>query len=465
MIKFYNTLTRSLDEFKPLNDNIVTIYSCGPTVYDYAHIGNFRSYIFADILRRFLKYKGYKVVQVMNITDIDDKTIKGSRESGISLKEWTKKYIEAFFEDLDKLNIERVEYYPKATEHISDMIELIKKIEKNGYTYEKDGSVYFRISKFKEYGKLSRIDFSGIKEGARVDVDEYNKEDAKDFVLWKRYKEGEPYWDTIYGKGRPGWHIECSTMSMKYLGETIDIHTGGVDLIFPHHENEIAQSESATGKQFVRFWLHCEHLIVNGEKMSKSKGNFYTLRDLIQKGFSPTAIRYLLLSVHYRSQLNFTFESLNAASQAVNKIRNFYNIVRELKIKNNKDFGLQNELKKFIINFEKEIENDLNISPALAEVFEFIRTANKFIDEEKITEDDRKFILNSMENFDKILGILDFGKNIEELPDDIKKLIEERQIARKNKDYKKADEIRERLKNMGIVLEDTKDGVRYRKIF
>jgi cysteinyl-tRNA synthetase len=297
-IKFYNTLTRHLDSFKPIEKDTVKIYSCGPTVYDYAHIGNFRSYIFSDLLRRFLKYEGYKVIHTMNLTDVDDKTIRRSNEENMSLKEYTDKYIKVFFEDLETLNIEKVEYYPRATEHINEMIELIKKLDKNGYTYEADGSIYFNISKFKEYGKLSKIDLSGMKSGVRIDVDEYNKEDVRDFVLWKGKKEGEPFWETEYGAGRPGWHIECSAMSSKYLGETFDIHTGGVDLIFPHHENEIAQSECASGKKFVNYWLHCAHLIVNGEKMSKSKGNFYTLRDLLKKGYSPKAIRYLLLSTN-----------------------------------------------------------------------------------------------------------------------------------------------------------------------
>lgn len=461
MIKFYNTLTRRLEEFVPLEDKLVKIYSCGPTVYDYAHIGNFRSYIFSDLLRRFLKYKGFKVIQVMNLTDVDDKTIRGAQRENITLNEYTKKYIEAFFEDLKTLNIEKVEYYPRATEHIDDMIELIKKLEKNGYTYISEGSVYYKISRFKDYGKLSKIDLSGIKEGARIEVDEYTKEDVKDFVLWKARKENEPYWDTPYGPGRPGWHIECSAMSMKYLGETFDIHTGGVDLIFPHHENEIAQSEGATGKQFVRYWLHCAHLIVDGEKMSKSKGNFYTLRDLLKKGYSPVAIRYLLLSVHYRKQLNFTEESLKAAHQAVERIQNFYTTVKELKIKNKTEYGLEKELKIYLENFDRSLEDDLNISPALGNLFEFIHTANKYISQEKITEKERKFILDTLKKIDIILGIL--HESEEKLPEEIMKLVKEREEARKRKDYKTADEIRDKLNKMGIILEDTKEGVRWRR--
>ncbi len=461
MIKFYNTLSRRLEEFVPLNDKIVRIYSCGPTVYDYAHIGNFRAYIFSDLLRRFLKYKGFKVIHVMNITDVDDKTIKRAQQENVSLDKYTKKYIDAFFEDLETLNIEKVEYYPRATEHIDDMINLIKKLNKKGYTYISEGSVYYKISKFKDYGKLSKIELNKIREGARIDVDEYNKEDVKDFVLWKARKEGEPFWETPYGAGRPGWHIECSAMSMKYLGDTLDIHTGGVDLIFPHHENEIAQSEGATGKQFVRYWLHCAHLIVEGEKMSKSKGNFYTLRDLLKKGYLPIAIRYLLLSVHYRKQLNFTEESLKAAHQAVEKIQNFYDTIKNLKIKNRTDYGIKKELEFYLKNFDENLDNDLNISPALGNLFEFIHIVNKYISEEKVTENDRKFILDSLKRVDTILGIL--KDESEELSDELMDMIKQREKARKEKDYKTADAIREKLFQKGIILEDTKDGVRWRR--
>ncbi len=464
-IKFYNTLTRKIEKFIPLEDNIVKIYSCGPTVYDYAHIGNFRSYIFSDLLRRFLKYEGFKVIHTMNITDVDDKTIKRSKEEGVSLKEYTDKYIKTFFEDLETLNIEKVEFYPRATEHINEMIDLIKKLDKNGYIYKSEGSIYYDISKFKEYGKLSKIDMSGIKSGVRIDVDEYNKEDVRDFVLWKAKKEGEPYWETEYGCGRPGWHIECSAMSMKYLGETFDIHTGGVDLIFPHHENEIAQSEGATGKEFVRYWLHCAHLIINGEKMSKSKGNFYTLRDLLNKGYSPKALRYILLSTHYRKQLNFTEEGIKASQQAVDKLQNFYDNVKNLNIKNNKDSGFSKEIEKYKNEFDENLEDDLNISGALGAVFNFIHTTNKYIEENKITENDKKLILELMRKFNMILGVIDENKKEEILDGEIEKLIKEREEARKIKDFKKADSIRDMLKERyGIILEDTREGVRWRKI-
>ncbi len=463
-IKFYNTLTRHLDSFKPIEKDTVKIYSCGPTVYDYAHIGNFRSYIFSDLLRRFLKYEGYKVIHTMNLTDVDDKTIRRSNEENMSLKEYTDKYIKVFFEDLETLNIEKVEYYPRATEHINEMIELIKKLDKNGYTYEADGSIYFNISKFKEYGKLSKIDLSGMKSGVRIDVDEYNKEDVRDFVLWKGKKEGEPFWETEYGAGRPGWHIECSAMSSKYLGETFDIHTGGVDLIFPHHENEIAQSECASGKKFVNYWLHCAHLIVNGEKMSKSKGNFYTLRDLLKKGYSPKAIRYLLLSTHYRKQLNFTEEGINAAQQAVEKLQIFYNNLKNLNTFSPDDNGYKDILNSSIEKFDSNLEDDLNISGALGELFNLVHITNKFIQENKLTKTDTEIVLNAIRKINSILAVIDESDN-ENIDKEIEKLIEQRQQARKDKNFKLADEIRDKLKNeYNIILEDTKEGVRWRKL-
>ena len=463
-IKFYNTLTRHLDSFKPIEKDTVKIYSCGPTVYDYAHIGNFRSYIFSDLLRRFLKYEGYKVIHTMNLTDVDDKTIRRSNEENMSLKEYTDKYIKVFFEDLETLNIEKVEYYPRATEHINEMIELIKKLDKNGYTYEADGSIYFNISKFKEYGKLSKIDLSGMKSGVRIDVDEYNKEDVRDFVLWKGKKEGEPFWETEYGAGRPGWHIECSAMSSKYLGETFDIHTGGVDLIFPHHENEIAQSECASGKKFVNYWLHCAHLIVNGEKMSKSKGNFYTLRDLLKKGYSPKAIRYLLLSTHYRKQLNFTEEGINAAQQAVEKLQIFYNNLKNLNTFSPDDNGYKDILNSSIEKFDSNLEDDLNISGALGELFNLVHITNKFIQENKLTKTDTENVLNAVRKINSILAVIDESDD-ENIDEEIEKLIEQRQQARKDKNFKLADEIRDKLKNeYNIILEDTKEGVRWRKL-
>ncbi|HXI01941.1 MAG TPA: cysteine--tRNA ligase, partial [Candidatus Saccharimonadales bacterium] len=316
-IRFHDTMSRRVETFTPLEPGKVRLYTCGPTVYDYAHIGNFRAYAWEDLLRRFLKHRGFAVTQVMNITDVEDKIIRESARSGQSIGEYTAKYIDAFFEDIDALGLERAEHYPRATDHVPEMIELIRKLRENGHTYESGGSIYFRIGGFEPYGRLSHLDASGIQAGARVDSDEYEKEDARDFVLWKGRREGEPSWKSPFGEGRPGWHIECSAMSMKYLGESFDIHTGGVDNIFPHHENEIAQSEGATGKRLVRHWLHCAHLMVDGQKMSKSAGNFYTLRDLLGKGIEARAIRYLLLSSHYRKPLNFTIEGAAQAGQAL----------------------------------------------------------------------------------------------------------------------------------------------------
>lgn len=459
-IHFYNTLTRKLDKFIPLKNKLVNIYSCGPTVYNYAHIGNFRSYIFSDLLRRFLKYKGYKVSHVMNITDVDDKTIKMAQETNIPLKEYTEKFTSAFFDDLNILGIEKVEFYPKATEHIDDMIELIKKLDQNGYIYNSEGSVYFKISKFKNYGKLSKINLKGMKSGIRIDADEYTKEDVKDFVLWKAAKKGEPCWETEYGKGRPGWHIECSAMSTKYLGITFDIHTGGADLIFPHHENEIAQTEAATGKQFVRYWLHCAYLIVDGEKMSKSKGNFYTLRDLMQKGYSPKAIRYLLLSTHYRKQLNFTREGLQSADSAVSKIQNFYQNLKDLKIKNTFDYKFGKILEKHKKAFDSYLDEDLNISGALGHLFELLTQANKFISEDKLTTRDKEYLLTTFKKIDEILNIID--EESYELPEDIRQLIDKREAARREKNFKLADEIRNQLKKQSIIIEDTKEGVKWK---
>ncbi|MEM7825323.1 MAG: cysteine--tRNA ligase, partial [Candidatus Aenigmatarchaeota archaeon] len=333
-LKLYNTLTRKKEVFKPIRKNEVRMYTCGPTVYDFAHIGNFRTYVWQDILKRWLLYKGFRVIHVMNITDIDDKTIKGSRSQGISLKEFTEKYTEAFFKDSESLNLLPANFYPRATQHIKEIVELIKILIRKGYAYKsEDGSIYYNISKFKSYGKLSKLKIKELKAGARVKLDSYTKEEAYDFALWKAWdpEDGDVFFETDIGKGRPGWHIECSAMSMKYLGETFDIHTGGVDLIFPHHENEIAQSEAATGKKFVKYWLHAEHLIVEGRKMSKSLGNFYTLRDLIGKGYNPISIRYLLLSTHYKQQLNFTFESLESAKNTVESLFNFLLKLKEIK--------------------------------------------------------------------------------------------------------------------------------------
>ena len=462
MIKFFNTLTKKKEEFLPVEDNIVKMYTCGPTVYDLAHIGNFRAYVFEDLLHRYLEFRNYKVIRVMNITDVDDKTIKGARENGVSLREYTDKYIKIFIEDMETLRLKKPDFMPRATEHIKEMVELIKKLLEKGYAYYKDGSIYFSISKFPSYGKLSGIDKSKVKIGARIDVDEYEKEDLRDFVLWKKAKEDEGvWWETEIGKGRPGWHIECSAMSMKYLGETFDIHTGGVDNIFPHHENEIAQSEAATGKKFVNYWLHCAHLLVNGEKMSKSKGNFYTLRDLLNKGYNPVAIRYLLLSTHYRDPLNFTENSLK---QAENTVKNYNDFYKGLNICAGEIYNeeIKKEIEKARNAFIESLDDDLNISGALSSIFNLIKKVNIFFSKEEIGRKNVIEVKEFLEDIDNVLCILE--KKEENLPEDILNLIKEREKARKEKDFKKADLIREKLKEKGIILEDTPYGTRWKRI-
>ena len=463
-LKLHNTLTRKKEIFKPLQNKIVKLYTCGPTVYDFAHIGNFRAYICSDILKRYLKYKSFKVKHVMNITDVDDKTIKGANKEGISLKEFTRKYEKAFFEDIEKLNIDKADIFPRATEHIKEMAAIIKKLLKNGVAYKsEDGSIYYDISKFQGYGKLSHTKIKELKEGARVKQDSYEKEEAKDFALWKSYdkEDGNVFWQTDIGKGRPGWHIECTAMSMKYLGEHFDIHAGGVDLIFPHHENEIAQSEASTKKKFVNYWFHNEHLLVDGHKMSKSLGNFYTLRDLLKKGYNPKAIRYLLLSANYRVQLNFTEEAVKAADNAVQRLQDFIIKLKEVKNKiDNKN--INKIIQKTKKEFEDSMDDDLNISIALAHIFEFVKKINTSMMKNKIGKNNAKKIIDFMHDVEKILGILE--EKAEKLRPEIKKLIDEREKARKEKNYEKADKIRQQLREKGIILEDIKEGVRWKKI-
>ena len=464
-IYFFNTLTRRKEKFVPLEKGKVKMYTCGPTVYDFAHIGNFRAFVFEDLLRRWLEYCGYKVIHVMNITDVDDKTIAAARKKGISLREYTEHYTRAFFEDITALNIEKAHYYPRATEHIPEMVALIKKLLEKGYAYRgEDGSIYYDISKFKDYGKLSKIRVKELKPGARVKVDEYGKEEAHDFALWKAWDEedGDVFWETELGKGRPGWHIECSAMSMKYLGETFDIHCGGVDNIFPHHENEIAQSEAATGKQFVRYWLHNEYLLVEGRKMSKRFGNYYTLRDLLAKGYDPKAIRYLLMSTHYRQQLNFTFEGLEAAKNAVDRLTNF--VYRLLDADGEgcgeKIGSLMESVQK---RFEEAMCDDLNIAVALAAIFNFVREVNKLMDDNKLSRGEAEQVYELMMRFDKVLGVIgEVKKEEEKLPKEAEELIRKREEARKVRDWETADKIRERLKAMGVIVEDTPQGVKWR---
>jgi len=471
LLVLFNTLGRKKEEFKPLEDKLVKMYTCGPTVYNYAHIGNFRSYVAQDILKRYLIYKGYKVKHVMNLTDVDDKTIRDSQKEGISLKEFTERYTKAFFEDSKKLNLLPADIYAKATEHIEDMRKLIQTLIDKGYAYKgDDNSIYYDVSKFKEYGKLSGIKISELKAGARVKQDEYEKEEANDFALWKAWtpEDGDVFWDvnfTINGKeetirGRPGWHIECSAMSMKYLGETIDIHAGGVDLIFPHHENEIAQSEAATGKQFVRYWFHNEWVLVEGKKMAKRYKNFYTLRDVLSKGYSAKAVRYLLMSAHYRSQLNFTFNGLKDAETTVNRLLEFMEKLDEIKgEKHNQNIPqLIEDVKK---KFESAMDDDLNMPLALSAIHEFVSEINKAIADGNLDEKNAKEVKEIMLDFDKVLGILEYEKA--EVPEEIKKLIEEREKLRKQKQFEKADEIREKIRQLGWEVQDTPDGPKVRK--
>jgi cysteinyl-tRNA synthetase len=466
-IRLFNTISRKKERFIPLENGKVKLYTCGPTVYDFAHIGNFRTYVFQDLLRRWLEYRGYKVTQVMNITDIDDKIIAGINREKVPLNEYTARYEKAFFEDLEALNIEKAEYYPRATEHIPDMVALIQKLMEKGYAYKgEDGSIYYDISRFKEYGKLSKIKTGQLKPGARVKADHYGKESPYDFALWKAWDEadGEIFWETSLGKGRPGWHIECSAMAMKYLGETLDIHSGGVDLIFPHHENEIAQSEAVTGKPFARYWLHSEHLKVEGQRMAKSLGNFYTLRDLTAKGYSPLAVRFLLLSTHYRQQLNFTFQALKAAENAVERLLNFMERLNEADGAGTSGL-LKNLMQKTQTMFEKYMEDDLNITEALAVLFNFVREVNKLMDENKVSRSEAEEARQLMYKLDKVLGIIEKAEKLfkkEELPKELQELIQKREKARKAKDWKTADEIRERLRKMGIILEDTPLGVKWK---
>lgn len=469
MLQFHNNLTDKLEEFKPLSkDNSVRLYICGPTVWNFAHIGNFRTFVFGDVLRRYLKFKGFKLTHVMNLTDVDDRIINEAAKQNIKIDEMTAPFIEAFWQDFDSIGCERPEVCPRATHHIAEMIEIIETLLENGHAYESEGSIYYRIGAFPDYGKLSKISFAGNVEGAsgRVDTDKYDKEDARDFALWKLVddEDTDAAWDASFGRGRPGWHIECSAMAMKYLGETFDIHAGGIDLMFPHHENEIAQSEGATGKLFAKYWLHGEFLKIESEKMSKSLGNDFTLRDITARGFSTLAIRYLLLSVPYRKQLNFTFEGLQGAETTVERLRNFRRLVREAKTdRETPDEHIQPLIEKSLREFEEAMDDDLNTSVALAAVHNLVREVNTFMASERLCcEADKKAVLDAIEKFDSVLGI--FGAETEEFLDaDIENLIAERNLARQTRDFKRSDEIRDLLSEQGIILEDTKDGVRWKR--
>lgn len=465
-ICFFNTLTRKKEKFISIEAGKVGLYTCGPTVYDYAHIGNFRAFVFEDLLKRWLEYRGYQVVHVMNLTDVDDKTIRGSQKQQIPLKKYTQHYTNAFFEDIKTLNLKPADYYPKATCNIPEMVALVKQLIQKGYAYKgQDRSIYYAISKFRNYGKLSHVKVDELKSGVRVKTDEYTKEEAQDFALWKTWthEDGDIFWETDLGKGRPGWHLECTAMSMKYLGETFDIHCGGIDNMFPHHENEIAQSEAATGKKFVNYWLHNEHLLVEGRKMAKKFGNFYTLRDLLAKGYDPIAIRYLLLSSHYRAQLNFTFEALDAAGGAVERLRNF---ARRLTDANGKgsEGKVPELLRKMQVDFGGAMDDDLNVSVALAALFDFVRIVNGLLDDGAISKSEAEEVILVMKRFDGVLGVVDKDVDEEVLSKEAKELIAKREVARNAKDWAAADAIRMQLSKMGVLLEDTAQGVRWRFI-
>ena len=465
MLKFRNTLSGKVEEFRPMREGEVRFYYCGPTVWAYGHLGNFRSAIAADIVRRYLKFKGFKVTHVMNITDVEDRIIAKSQEAGLTIDDYTAEYIEALWEDFDALGCERPEIVPRATRHIPEMVSLIEKLIASGHAYESEGSVYYRIASFPEYGKLSKINFAGNIAGAsdRIDTDRYEKEDARDFALWKEPASAEePAWDSSIGRGRPGWHIECSAMSMKYLGETFDIHAGGIDLVFPHHENEIAQSEGATGKEFVRYWIHFEHLKVEGETMSKSKGNYYTFRDVAAKGYSAGAVRYFLLSVPYNKQINFTFDALAGAEKTLASLRDFRARLGEAKTTPGMNEALHEATLGAAREFEEGMDDDLNTSVALAVIHNLTRVVNTALARKKLQEDNKVELTELLKRFDTVLNI--FGDEQREMLDsEIQNLIDERQEARRRRDFALGDEIRDELAGRGIILEDTKDGVRWKR--
>jgi cysteinyl-tRNA synthetase len=504
-IRFYNTLSGKVEEFVPLEPGKVRMYACGPTVYDYAHIGNYRTFVFQDILRRHLRYRGYQLTHVMNVTDVDDKTIRNAQAAGMSLRYYTDRYIREFHVDRELLNIETPEVIARATDHVPDMVKLIQKLVEKGFAYRSEGSIYFRVSQFPGYGKLSKIDLEGMRAGARVDSDEYDKANVRDFVLWKAAKEGEPSWETPLGPGRPGWHIECSSMSMKYLGETFDIHSGGGDLAFPHHENEIAQSEAATGKPFVRYWLHSEHLIVNGQKMSKSLGNYFTLRNLIEKGYKPSAVRYLLASVPYRKPFNFTFDGLHQAQQSIERMRTFRFRLEKEKFPPGANAELAVRAKAAITAFGDALDDNLNTAEALAAIFDLVRESNIAMDRGEFHDGDRAPMLEALEHWDRIFAVLEdddhaklakFGfikplevdvsnSTAEGLKDsanaavgngsapsalaeglsdaEIARRIAERNAARARRDFAGSDKIRNELLEAGVILEDTKAGTRWKR--
>ena len=457
-LRFYNTLTRQLEVFQTHEPGHARLYTCGPTVYNYAHIGNLRTFLFEDVLRRTLKLFGYRVTHVMNLTDVDDKTIRGAAEAGMPLREYTDRFVEAFFNDLETLRVECAEHYPRATDYIGAMVELVAKLQRGGHTYESDGSVYFRIASFPAYGTLSGASLDGNLVGARVDADEYDKEDARDFVLWKAGKAGEPTWDTPFGRGRPGWHLECSTMALDLLGPEIDIHAGGVDLIFPHHENEIAQSECAVDRPFVRFWLHAEHLSVEAEKMSKSKGNFFTLRELEEMGHDPVAIRYLLISVPYRQKLNFTFDGLHASEQAVERIVNTLRRLDHTPPANGVGDLDAAAVGAFEHEFRAALADDLNTARALAALHTLLRDINTALDGQGVSASVRARLDRALADADAVLDVFPRSRAADATDAEIDALVAERASARTARDFARADAIRDQLAQRGVVLEDTPHG-------
>jgi cysteinyl-tRNA synthetase len=490
--RLYNTMSSQVEEFHPLRDKEVRMYACGPTVYDYGHIGNFRTFIAVDLLQRFLRQSGYNVRYVMNITDLDDKIIHNAARDGVSVQQYTAKYEKAFVEDAAMIGIEQPTLV-RATEHITEMAEFVARLVEKGFAYRTDdGSYYFRIASFPRYGKLSKKDFSGMLDGARVDVDEYDKDSARDFALWKAPKPGEASWDTPIGPGRPGWHLECSVMSMEELGESFDLHAGGEDLVFPHHENEIAQSESLTGKTFARFWFHVRFLLVEGEKMSKSLGNFYTLRDLVLKGHKPSSIRYLLTSVPYRNQLNFTFDGLKQAAVSVERLRNFRQRLTAGSFPDGSNAEIQALAAQTIDRMRAALDDDLNTAQAQAAIFEMVRSANSALDSGQIKKDDATPLLAALKKFDEIFAVVkdDDGVKMKQVFEwastegrdkdvsaelkeavqsgqfsdaDIEKNVAEMEAARRARNFKASDALRAELTAAGIVIENTKDGVRWRR--
>ena len=486
-LRVFNTLSGRVEELKTLEDKRIRMYSCGPTVYDYGHIGNFRTFVFVDLFRRFLRQSGYQIRHVMNITDVDDKIIRNSSAKGLGVREYAAKYEQAFFEDMQILSLEKPEQIARATEHIPEMASLIARLRQKDFAYKtEDGSYYFRIARFPSYGKLSKKDLTAISDGARVDVDEYEKDNVRDFALWKAPRPGEAKWETDIGPGRPGWHIECSAMAMEYLGETLDVHLGGEDLIFPHHENEIAQSEAATGRPFAHYWMHVRFLLVEGQKMSKSLGNFYTPRDLMLKGHKASSIRYLLSSVPYQKQLNFTFDGLTQAANSVERLRNF-----KLRLDTgNFPEGSNQEMRALAESTKQKmrasLEDDMNTAQALAAVFDMVREANAAGDNGKLMRGDVAPLQGALQQFDDIFAVLNdedaqksrqvlhwaqaegkidaAGPTEQGIPDvEVEALIEQRQQARKTRDFAKADALRKQLADGGIILEDTKDGLRWKR--